>query len=34
VLPADEERTITIPLGVREAFPTPLPNPYLSPQRV
>jgi type VI secretion system protein ImpH len=32
VLPADEERMITIPLGVREAFPVPPPNPYLSPQ--
>ncbi|WP_042267966.1 type VI secretion system baseplate subunit TssG [Paraburkholderia heleia] len=32
VLPADEERMITIPLGVREAFPAPPPNPYLSPQ--
>ncbi|WP_395064272.1 type VI secretion system baseplate subunit TssG [Paraburkholderia silvatlantica] len=33
VLPADEERMIIIPLGVREAFPAPPPNPYLSPQR-
>ena len=33
VLPADQERMITIPLGVREAFPAPPPNPYLSPQR-
>ncbi|CAB3810119.1 hypothetical protein LMG28688_07163 [Paraburkholderia caffeinitolerans] len=33
VLPADEERMITIPLGVREAFPAPPPNPYLSLQR-
>jgi type VI secretion system protein ImpH len=33
VLPADEERMIAIPLGVREAFPVPPPNPYLSPQR-
>lgn len=32
VLPADEERMITIPLGICEAFPAPLPNPYLSPQ--
>ncbi|MEX3690209.1 type VI secretion system baseplate subunit TssG [Paraburkholderia sp. BR14263] len=33
VLPAGEERTITIPLGVTEAFPAPAPNPYLSPKR-
>uniref|UniRef100_E1TC43 Type VI secretion protein, VC_A0111 family n=1 Tax=Burkholderia sp. (strain CCGE1003) TaxID=640512 RepID=E1TC43_BURSG len=32
VLPADEERLITIPLGVCEAFASPPPNPYLSPQ--
>jgi type VI secretion system protein ImpH len=30
VLPAEEERMIIIPLGVREAFPAPPPNPYLS----
>ncbi|WP_322029174.1 type VI secretion system baseplate subunit TssG [Paraburkholderia sp. J76] len=33
ILPSEEERMITIPLGVVEAFPTPAPNPYLSPQR-
>ncbi|OLL28230.1 type VI secretion protein [Burkholderia sp. SRS-W-2-2016] len=33
VLPAEHERMITIALGVREAFPVPPPNPYLSPQR-
>ncbi|MEX3952504.1 type VI secretion system baseplate subunit TssG [Paraburkholderia sp. EG287B] len=33
VLPSEEERMITIPLGVVAAFPTPAPNPYLSPQR-
>ncbi|WP_322009522.1 type VI secretion system baseplate subunit TssG [Paraburkholderia sp. J12] len=33
VLPADEERMITIALGVREAFPVPPPNPYLRAQR-
>lgn len=32
VLPANEERMITIPLGVREAFPVPPLNPYLSQQ--
>lgn len=34
ILPAEEERLIRIPLGVHEAFPTPAPNPYLSPRRV
>jgi type VI secretion system protein ImpH len=34
VLPAEAERLIRIPLGVYEAFPTPAPNPYLSPQPV
>ncbi|MCC8392462.1 type VI secretion system baseplate subunit TssG [Paraburkholderia sp. MMS20-SJTR3] len=33
VLPAENERMITIALGVREAFPAPPANPYLSPQR-
>lgn len=32
VLPTHEERMITIALGVREAFPAPPPNPYLSLQ--
>jgi len=33
VLPAKEDRMITIPLGIVEAFPAPAPNPHLSPQR-
>ncbi|WP_028225432.1 type VI secretion system baseplate subunit TssG [Paraburkholderia ferrariae] len=33
VLPAEDERTITISLGMTEAFPTPAPNPYLIPKR-
>jgi hypothetical protein len=33
VLPAEHERLITIPLGIREAFPAPAPNPYLSQVR-
>lgn len=33
VLPAAQEQTIVIPLGVVEAFPAPAPNPYLNPQR-
>ncbi|SAK99501.1 type VI secretion system baseplate subunit TssG [Caballeronia ptereochthonis] len=32
VLPADEERFINIALGVYEAFPTPGPNPHLTPR--
>ncbi|KWE96297.1 type VI secretion protein [Burkholderia ubonensis] len=32
VLPADQERTINIALGVYEAFPTPEPNPHLTPR--
>ncbi|WP_423064347.1 type VI secretion system baseplate subunit TssG [Burkholderia cepacia] len=32
VLPADEERLLTIRLGVYEAFPTPGPNPNLTPR--
>ncbi len=32
VLPADEECLINIALGVHEAFPTPGPNPYLTPR--
>jgi type VI secretion system protein ImpH len=31
VLPSDEERIITIALGVYEAFPAPGPNPHLVP---
>ncbi|NLP64965.1 type VI secretion system baseplate subunit TssG [Paraburkholderia sacchari] len=30
VLPAEEERMITIALGVHEAIPAPAPNPYLT----
>lgn len=33
VLPAGQERMMTIPLGVVEAFPAPPANPYLNPQR-
>ena len=32
VLPADEARIVTIPLGVYEAFPAPGPNPLLTPR--
>ncbi|MGF6639945.1 type VI secretion system baseplate subunit TssG [Paraburkholderia sp. MM6662-R1] len=32
VLPSDEERIITIALGVYEVFPTPGPNPHLVPR--
>ncbi|WP_184030276.1 type VI secretion system baseplate subunit TssG [Paraburkholderia sp. Cpub6] len=32
VLPSDEERTITIALGVYEVFPTPGPNPHRVPR--
>ncbi|BBU30818.1 type VI secretion system protein ImpH [Burkholderia sp. THE68] len=31
VLPAQEERLITVELGVCESFPAPRPNPYLEP---
>jgi type VI secretion system protein ImpH len=31
VLPSDDERLITIPLGSYEAFPAPGPNPFLAP---
>lgn len=31
VLPADEERSINIGLGIYKAFPAPAPNPYLTP---
>jgi type VI secretion system protein ImpH len=34
VLPADEERFINVALGVYEAFPTPKPNPHLTPRHV
>jgi type VI secretion system protein ImpH len=34
VLPADDERLINIALGVYEAFPTPGPNPHLTPRPV
>lgn len=34
VLPAEEDRLITIALGVHEAIPAPAPNPYLTPQHV
>ncbi|WP_233881440.1 type VI secretion system baseplate subunit TssG [Paraburkholderia flagellata] len=34
VLPADEDRLITIALGVHEAIPAPAPNPYLTPRHV
>ncbi|MGH8779863.1 type VI secretion system baseplate subunit TssG [Paraburkholderia sp.] len=29
VLPSDTPRTLVVPLGCHEAFPTPAPNPYL-----
>jgi type VI secretion system protein ImpH len=32
VLPADSERPINIALGLYEAFPTPAPNPHLTPR--
>jgi type VI secretion system protein ImpH len=31
VLPSDDERLITIPLGSYEAFPALGPNPFLAP---
>jgi type VI secretion system protein ImpH len=34
VLPARQEREITVELGVCEVFPAPQPNPYLEPHVV